>query len=106
MAVDLAARLLMPYFLSIPSPLILGKICKSLMGENLGQNWDKAVFECVTEDLRMQSGGTKSKILIACDEGGKSVNEKKVVQLLCGLIDGDDELECFFTGLTLNPFLK
>ena len=54
----------------------------------------------------MQSGAVKSKILIACDEVGKSRDEKLVVRILCALIDGDDDLECFFTGLTLNPFLK
>jgi hypothetical protein len=38
---------------------------------------------------------------------GKSRDEQQVVQLLCSLIDDDDDLECFFyTGLSLNPFLK
>ena len=109
-AVDLAARLLMSYFLSNPSPELLGKICQSLLEANFRPGDEKemlqAVVECVKEDLRMQSCATKSKILIACDEVGNSRDEKLVVQLLCTLIDGDDDVECFLTGLTLNPFLK
>jgi hypothetical protein len=61
---------------------------------------------CIKEDLQIQSGARKSKILIACDEVGKSKDEQQVVGLLCRLIDDDDDLECFFTGLTLNPFSK
>eukprot|EP01036_Dinobryon_divergens_P022102 gene22102-30337_t len=109
-AVDLAARLLMSYFLSNPSPELLGKIYQSLLDENFrpGDETEmlKAVVECVKKDIRMQSCTTKSKILIACDEVGKSRGENLVVQLLCTLIDGDDDVECFLTGLTLNPFLK
>jgi hypothetical protein len=44
--------------------------------------------------------------LIACDEVGKSNDEAKVVALWMSLIDEDDDMECFFTGLSLNPFLK
>ena len=66
----------------------------------------EAVIACIKEDLRVQSGAKKSKLLIACDEVGKSQDEKQVVQLLTLLVDNDDELECFFTGLSLNPFLN
>ena len=48
----------------------------------------------------------KPKILIACDEVGKSNKETKVVYFLTGLIDEDDDLECFFTGLSVNTFVK
>ena len=109
-SIDLAARLIMSYFLSNPSPSLLGKICKSLREENFepeeGMELLQAVVACIQEDLRMQSGVRKSKILIACDEVGKSSDEKQVVQLLTLLVDSDDELECFFTGLSLNPFLQ
>ena len=54
----------------------------------------------------MQSGAVKSKILFACDEVGKSRDEKLVVRILCALIDGDDDLECFFTyGTDFESFL-
>ena len=112
-SVDLAARLLMSYYVSNPSKDLLQNIFDILFdnskfirvgGTNAGVL--KATIESIKDDLRMRSGATKSKILIACDEVGKSRDEKQVVQLLCALIDGDDDLECFFTGLTLNPFSK
>ena len=112
-SVDLAARLLMSYYVSNPSSSLLQSIFDILFdnskfirvgGTNAGVL--KATIESIKDDLRMRSGATKSKILIACDEVGKSDDEKKVVQLLCALIDGDDDLECFFTGLSLSPFLK
>ena len=109
-SVDLAARLLMSYYVSNPSSSLLQKIFSILFDISIkvGSTEDvlKAAIKNIKEDLRVQSGATKSKILIACDEVGKSDNEKKVVQLLCALIDSDDDLECFFTGLSLNPFLK
>ena len=110
-AVDLAARLLMSYFLSNPSMELLRNIYNALIHKNYGnfKNMDgvfETVVQCIKEDLRTQSGVSKPKILIACDEVGKSNDETKVVALLMSLIDADDDVECFFTGLSLNPFLK
>ena len=64
------------------------------------------VIEYIKDDIQIHSIVAKPKILIACDEVGKSRDEQEVVQLLCSLIDDDDDLECFFTGLSLNPFSK
>ena len=111
--IDLAARLLMSYFVSNPSKYFLENIYNALQesyiklfGADIGVL--KAAVEYIKMDLREQKGydTTKPKILIACDEVGKSDEETKVVALLIEFIDGDDDLECFFTGLSLNPFLK
>eukprot|EP01035_Chromulina_nebulosa_P023162 gene23162-30016_t len=109
-SIDLAARLIMSYFLANPSQYLLASI--STLLQKKAKNFDstenvlEAVIACIKEDLRVQSGAKKSKLLIACDEVGKSQDEKQVVQLLTLLVDNDDELECFFTGLSLNPFLN
>lgn len=107
--VDLAARLLMSYFVSNPTNDLLN--CIATILSNISRiftyaNMLELVVSYIKDDLRIQSGGRKSKILIACDEVGKSKDEQQVVGLLCRLIDDDDDLECFFTGLTLNPFSK
>ena len=49
----------------------------------------KGAIKNIKEDLRVQSGATKSKILIACDEVRTSNDEKLVVQILCALIDNE-----------------
>ena len=109
-AVDLAARLLMAYFLSNPSIELLEHIYTVLIRKARIFKGMNGVFrtavQCIKDDLRTQSGVSKPKILIACDEVGKSNDETKVVALLMSLIDADDDVECFFTGLSLNPFLK
>jgi hypothetical protein len=107
-AVDLAARLLMSYFAANPSGNLLEKISDSLRDAipKLEKNIIRVVIEYIKDDIRIHSKVAKPKILIACDEVGKSKDEQEVVQLLCSSIDGDDDLECFFTGLSLNPFLK
>ena len=109
-AVDLAARLLMSYFLSNPSIELLEHIHKVLSKNaeffESTNGVFRAAMQCIKEDLRTQSGVSKPKILIACDEVGKSKDEIEVVALLMSLIDKDDDVECFFTGLSLNPFLK
>jgi len=96
---------LMSYFVSNPSEAILQEIFE-ILAEFKGavKVTLESVIECIKEDLRNEYGVDHPKVLIACDEVGKSDNEKKVVSDLCNLIDGDIELECFFTGLTLNPF--
>ena len=114
--IDLAARLLMSYFLSNPSTFFLAIIYNELRKKKYRKTFGtdigvlKAAVEYIKMDLRELKGyddATKPKILIACDEVGKSDKEKKVVALLLTeLVDEDDDLECFFTGLSLNPFLK
>jgi hypothetical protein len=108
--VDLAARLLMSYFVLNPSIDLLAKIFGKLSEISIKPENAYAVLratvESIKNDLRIQTAAKKLKILIVCDEVGKSKEEKFVVQHLCTLIDGDDDLECFFTGLTLNPFSK
>ena len=112
-AIDLAARFLMSYFLSNPSKSFLAIIYNELRKKYRRTFEDdsgvlKAAVEYIKMDLLEQKGydATTPKILIACDEVGKSDKEKKVVALLAELIDEDDDLECFFTGLSLKPFAK
>ena len=62
------------------------------------------IVEYISSDLREQTGIAQPKILIACDEVGRRGNEEKLVALLCSLVDQGNDLECFFTGLTLNQF--
>ena len=92
-SVDLAARLLMSYYVSNPSSSLLQRIFSILFDVSIkvGSSEDvlKAAIKNIKEDLRVQSGATKSKILIACDEVRKSNDEKLVVQILCALIDNE-----------------
>ena len=98
----------MSYFAANPSDILLPEICKSLLGADLklGKNIVQVEIKYIKDDIEINSEVVKPKILIACDEVGKSRDEEGVVQLLCSLIDDDDDLECFFTGLSLNPFSK
>ena len=92
-SVDLAARLLMSYYLSNPSSSLMQNFFRILFDISIkvGNSEDvlKGAIKNIKEDLRVQSGATKSKILIACDEVRKSNDEKLVVQILCALIDNE-----------------
>ena len=96
----MAARLLMFYFVSNSSRGLLARIFTILFDNynKFGSTYDilRAAVETIKDDLIIQSGVTKSKILIICDEVGKSRDEKLVVETLCALIDCDDCMECFF----------
>ena len=99
----------MSYFAANPSGNLLEKISDSLRDAipKLEKNIIRVVIEYIKDDIRIHSKVAKPKILIACDEVGKSKDEQEVVQLLLySLIDNDDDLECFFTGLSLDPFLE
>ena len=99
----------MSYFAANPSGNLLEKIGDSLRDSipKLGKKIIRVVIEYIKDDIRIHSKVAKPKILIACDEVGKSKDEQEVVQLLLySLIDNDDDLECFFTGLSLDPFLE
>ena len=106
-AVDLAARVLMSYFAANPSNNLVENIYKSLLDAKpkLEKSIIRVVINCIKDDIKIHSKVAKPKIIIACDEVGKSRDEQRVVRLLCSLIDGDDDLECFITGLSPNPFL-
>ena len=106
--VDLSARLLMSYFLANPSEHLLQTIYNSVLEAKLysKRKCVGVAMECIKEDLRMQSGVMKPKILFACDDVGKCRDPQRVVRSLCTLIDMDNDLECFFTGLNLNAFLR
>ena len=88
-SVDLAARLLMSYYVSNPSSSLLQRIFSILFDVSIkvGSSEDvlKAAIKNIKVDLRVQSGATKSKILIACDEVRKSNDEKLVVQIFMRL---------------------
>lgn len=104
--VDVAARLLMSYFVANPSDSLMSDIYYSLQDAKLEvEDVVSVVMECIKEDLRVQSGVAKPKILIACDEVAKNRDEQQIVRLLCSSVDRDDDLECFFTGLSWTPFL-
>ena len=103
---DLAARLLMSYFLSNPSEEMLQSIYGALHNLGFVILESTSVIECITEDLREQYGVQEPKILIACDDLEKSLNAARVVAHLCTVLFNDDEVECFFTAATLNPFVR
>jgi hypothetical protein len=95
----------MSYFAVNPSGNLLEKIGDSLRDAipKLEKNIIRVVIEYIKDDIRIHSKVAKPKILIACDKVGKSKDEQEVVQLLLySLIDNDDDLECFFTGLSLR----
>ena len=111
---DMAARLLMSYFLSNPSK----EICRNILSIFTSDGKESisgfalmdAVMRCIKEDLHMQFGGS-ARILIACDDADKSeiIDTRQpygtdTIPLLTRLIDDDDQVECVFTGSTLAPF--
>lgn len=67
----------------------------------------QAVVECVIADLQKRNSVRQSQSLVMKWETTAEIDEKLVVQLLCGLIDSDNELECVSTtGLTLRKELS